>query len=227
MARLPQVVKYLVIPLQHAHPDILKAMKRPSDIEHVKHVLQRARTLMPNLAVRTTFIVGFPGETPAHFDAMLGFMREMRFDHVGSFTYFPEDGTPAASLSGQVNDRTKQSRRRRALEAQQAISEELNREWIGREIDVLVEGTAEESLRPGATGLAQLVGRTYRDAPEVDGFVLFQGDAARGEIAKVRIDGAGPYDLFGVQAGLDRVPPAQSFPAPRIGLRSLPVLQPR
>ena len=258
MARLPQVVKYFDIPLQHAHPEILKAMRRPSDVEHVKQVLARARELMPEIALRTTFITGYPGETREHFAAILDLMREVRFDHVGVFPYFPEEGTPAASAPNQVPSRTRQARKRRALELQQEISLELNRAYIGRELDVLVEGAADNSIggpaSPGTTegvpasaGTVQLVGRTFRDAPEVDGFVLFQGNARRGEIVKVQIAGAGPYDLFGAQVGLkssrqravspgvsplgtelvEGTAPNGPMPSRRIGLRPLPVLQPR
>ena len=192
MARLPQVVKYLDMPLQHADPHILKAMRRPSDVDHVRDVLTRARELMPELALRTTFIVGFPGETEAHFRSVLDLMRDVRFDRVGIFPYYPEEGTPAATMVAQVVDRTKQARKRRAMALQQEISETLNRRFIGRTMQVLVEGQAE--------GRGQLLGRTYRDAPEVDGFVLFSGTASRGDIADVQIAGAGPYDLFGTQA---------------------------
>ena len=192
MARLPQVVKYLDMPLQHADPAILKAMRRPSDVAHVRDVLARARALMPQIALRTTFIVGFPGETEAHFRSVLALMRDVRFDRVGVFPYYPEEGTPAANLSGQVADRTKQARKRRALALQQEIAEALNQRFVGETLQVLVEGQAE--------GKAQLIGRTYRDAPEVDGFVLFSGSAAKGDLVDVRIAGAGPYDLFGAQA---------------------------
>ena len=254
MAKLPQVVKYFDIPLQHAHPEILRTMRRPSDVEHVKQVLARARELMPDVALRTTFITGYPGETREHFAAVLDLMREVRFDHVGVFPYYPEEGTPAGTAPGQVPSRTRQARKRRALELQQEISLELNQKFIGRELDVLVEGAADQSVGgPGAagadlnpTGTVQLVGRTFRDAPEVDGFVLFQGNARRGEIVKVRIAGAGPYDLFGAQVDLPAGHAALALgvtgvsgssagdeaaragrSSGRIGLRSLPVLQPR
>src|SRR5919199_3316781 len=104
MAALPQVVKYLDIPLQHAHPDMLRAMNRPRDVQHVEDVLARARELMPDVALRTTFIAGFPGETRAHFQAILNLMADVRFDHVGIFPFFPEEGTPAATLPKQVSD---------------------------------------------------------------------------------------------------------------------------
>jgi ribosomal protein S12 methylthiotransferase len=178
----------------------------------VRSVLTRARELMPELALRTTFIVGFPGETEAHFRSVLGLMRDVRFDRVGVFPYYPEEGTPAATMGAQVADRTKQARKRRALALQQEISEALNERFVGQTMQVLVEGQAEggEAKPHGGDGAGegvrrrhgewQLVGRTYRDAPEVDGFVLFSGTASPGDIADVRIAGAGPYDLFGTQA---------------------------
>jgi ribosomal protein S12 methylthiotransferase len=198
MASLPQVVKYLDMPLQHAHPEILKAMRRPSDVDHVRGVLARARELMPEIALRTTFIVGFPGEARTHFEALLDLMQEVRFDRVGVFPYYPEDGTPAATLPHQVSDRTKQSRKRQALELQQSISEALNQRFVDQEVEVLVEGDADRKA-DSLVDSAKLVGRTYRDAPEVDGFVLFSGAAKRGDLVRVRVTGAGPYDLFGTQ----------------------------
>jgi ribosomal protein S12 methylthiotransferase len=221
MARLPQVVKYLDMPLQHAHPEMLRAMRRPPDVAHVKDVLARARRLMPEIALRTTFIAGFPGETGAHFDAVLRLMEEVRFDHVGVFPYYPEEGTPAATLPGQVADRVKQRRKASALALQQGISLERNRALVGREVEVLVEGEA-ESPRPGG-GPSDLIGRTYRDAPEVDGFVVFRGAARRGDLVRVGVEGAGPYDLFGRQ--LDSDLPSAPAPPRRKSVRSLPVLQ--
>jgi ribosomal protein S12 methylthiotransferase len=230
MAALPQVVKYLDIPLQHAHPEILRAMNRPRDVQHVKDVLALARQLMPEIALRTTFIVGFPGETHAHFQAVLDLMDEVQFDHVGIFPYYPEDGTPAAQLANQVSDRVKQRRKRRALERQQGISLTRNQVFVGRELQVLVDGAADQSI---STRGLELVGRTFRDAPEVDGFVLFRGRAQRGDLVPVRISAAGPYDLFGEQVGLpgaalSGLPASGSQrPAKSIGVRSLPVLEPR
>jgi ribosomal protein S12 methylthiotransferase len=123
---------------------------------------------------------------------VLDLMQEVKFDRVGVFPYYPEDGTPAATLGAQVADRTKQARKRRALTLQQEISEALNQRFVGQTVQVLVEGQAEAKN--------QLVGRTYRDAPEVDGFVLFTGSAQRGDLVDVQVAGAGPYDLFGTQA---------------------------
>jgi len=233
MATEKKIAKYLDMPLQHAHPEMLRAMNRPRDVQHVREVLARARELMPEIALRTTFIVGFPGETRDHFQAILDLMAEVQFDHVGIFPYYPEEGTPAAALEKQVSDRTKQRRRREALDLQQRISLTRNEAFIGRELAVLVDGAADQSI--ASRGL-DLVGRTYRDAPEVDGFVLFRGRARRGDLVPVRITAAGPYDLFGEQTNASPVGEpalprlaeiAPQHTARRIGVKSLPVLQPR
>jgi ribosomal protein S12 methylthiotransferase len=223
MARLDQVVKYFDMPLQHAHPEMLRAMNRPSNVAQIRETLGRARDLMPDIALRTTFIVGFPGETEEHFSAVLDLMREVQFDHVGVFPYYSEEGTPASNLPGPVSERKKQARKRRALEVQQGISLARNQAMVGREVRVLVEGRADQSVSEGI----EFVGRTYRDAPEVDGFVLFRGQAEAGQFARVKITGAGPYDLFGEQAGVDLAPAQPRRSPARVGLKSLPVLQPR
>jgi ribosomal protein S12 methylthiotransferase len=232
MARLPQVVKYLDMPLQHADPEILRAMNRPRDMRHVAEVLGRARTLMPAIALRTTFIAGFPGETDAHWQSVLDFMDEVRFDHVGIFTFYPEDGTVAATLSGDMPERVKKRRQRAAMARQQEISATRTASLVGTTVQVLVEGVADDDARTsgiGGTG-ARLVGRTYRDAPEVDGFTVFEGTARRGEIVPVTITRSGPYDLFGHQVGYSPASApsnAGASPRKRIGLRSLPMVQPR
>ena len=237
MAALPQVVKYLDMPLQHAHSEILGAMNRPRNVEHVRRVLERARELLPGVALRTTFIVGFPGETPAHFRAVLELMGDVRFDHVGIFPYYADEGTPSESLPGQVSDRVKQRRKRQALELQQGISLERNQGLVGTTIQVLVEGEADQSLAAPAAAGRTLIGRTYRDAPEVDGFVLLRGTARRGDLVDVRVTAAGPYDLFGQQIGLESADDGVMLSGPgemvqrrsaaRIGLKPLSVLQPR
>jgi ribosomal protein S12 methylthiotransferase len=187
MASNPQVVPYLDIPLQHAHPDTLRRMNRPADVDWVRRTVDNMRARLPGLAVRTAFIVGFPGENEEEFDALQAFLREMRFDRVGCFLYSREEGTASALLADDVPPPLKQERRNRLMELQQGISLERNREWVGRTMDVLVEGHRK--------GLA--VGRTFRDAPEVDGVVLIEGDVPSGKMARVRITGALPYDLIG------------------------------
>jgi ribosomal protein S12 methylthiotransferase len=188
MASLPQVLPYLDIPLQHAHPDVLRRMNRPSDVDWVRRTVDRMRACLPGLAVRTAFIVGYPGESDAEFNTLLAFLREMQFDRVGCFLYSREEGTASASLADDVPPPVKQERRNRLMELQQGISLEKNRGWVGQRMDILVEGH-----RKGLT-----VGRSFRDAPEVDGVVLIEGDAPPGAMVRVRVTGALPYDLTGV-----------------------------
>jgi ribosomal protein S12 methylthiotransferase len=188
MAALPQVLPYLDIPLQHAHPDMLRRMERPADPDWVRRTVADMRARLPGLAVRTAFIVGFPGESEAEFEVLLAFLREMRFDRVGCFLYSHEEGTPAAALADDVPPEKKEERRARLMELQQAISLEKNRAWVGSTLDVLVEGR-----RRGVS-----VGRSFRDAPEVDGVVVIQGDAPVGGLVRVRVTDALPYDLIAV-----------------------------
>jgi ribosomal protein S12 methylthiotransferase len=190
MASLPQVLPYLDLPLQHAHPAVLRRMRRPADPDGARRMIERMRKRLPGLAVRTAFIVGFPGESEAEFEALLAFARAVRFDRVGCFLYSREEGTASAGLPDDVAPGVKSERRGRLMELQQGISLEENRAWVGRTLDVLVEGR-----RKGFS-----VGRSYRDAPEVDGMVLIEEDAPCGAMARVRITGALPYDLIGVLA---------------------------
>jgi ribosomal protein S12 methylthiotransferase len=186
MAAHPQVCRYIDIPLQHAHPDVLKRMKRPHNMTKVRGLIADLRHAMPDIAIRTTFIVGYPGETEEEFEALLAFLEEMKFDRVGVFTYSPEEGTEAAELPGQLPQEVKEERRLRAMELQQKISKEKNRTFIGRRLEVLVEGVGE--------GIS--IGRSYRDAPEVDGMVLVEGELPINQFAPVRITGALEYDLI-------------------------------
>jgi ribosomal protein S12 methylthiotransferase len=186
MASHPQVCPYIDLPLQHAHPAVLKRMKRPHDVGKVRGLIARLRRAMPDIALRTTFIVGYPGEREEEFQALLAFLEEIAFDRVGVFTYSQEEGTEAASLPGQVPQEAKEERRLRAMELQQRISREKNRAFIGRELEVLIEGKGE--------GIS--IGRSYRDAPEVDGMVLVEGELPLNEFAPVRITGALEYDLI-------------------------------
>lgn len=187
MARYPQVCHYLDIPLQHGHPATLRRMRRPSNIAWVYRTLARLREAMPDIAIRTTFIVGYPGETEAEFQALLDFMRDLRFDRVGCFTYSYEPGTPSADLPDQVPEEVKEERRERLMAQQQSISLACNQAQVGRTLEVLIEGYG--------NGLS--LGRTYRDAPEIDGLVLIPAQLPVGEIVPVRITGATTYDLIG------------------------------
>ena len=197
MAARPQVCHYLDLPLQHAHAEVLRRMRRPADADDILSLIGRARAAMPDLVLRTAFIVGYPGESEAEFEYLLEFLREVRFDHVGAFAYSREEGTPAGEMEPQVPEEIKTQRRDRLLEVQQQVSLERNRAQLGRELAVLVEGAGD--------GVS--VGRTYRDAPEVDGLALLVGEREPGEMVPCRVTRATEYDLFMVP--LDGVPRAR------------------
>ncbi len=197
MARHPQVLPYLDIPLQHGHRETLKRMRRPARVEWVYETIGRLREMIPGLAVRSTFIVGYPGETEAEFEALLQMMRDLRFDRVGAFTYSYEPGTPSATLTGQVDDAVKQDRYERLMALQSHISLQKNQSLVGRTLDILVEGHGMGEDESGeTTGDIISLGRSYRDAPEIDGYVLVEGELPSGEIVPVRITGATTYDLL-------------------------------
>lgn len=192
MASHPQVCAYLDMPLQHAHPDTLRRMRRPPDTEQTKQTIAALRAVMPDIALRSTFIVGFPGESTTEFRALLEFLAEVQFDKVGAFRYSQEPGTPAATLAHQVRARVIERRWHDLMRLQQDISLARNQRWQGRMLDVLIEGH-------GATddGRALLVGRSFRDAPEVDGQVFVWGQAPVGSLIQARIAHAAEYDLWG------------------------------
>ena len=190
MAEIPEAVPYLDMPLQHGSVSMLRRMRRPANMAMVRRTLGALREAMPEIALRTSLIVGFPGETEQEFAELLEFVREVRFDHLGVFTYSPQERTPAATMPDQIPERVKRARRAAVMELQQGISLEKNRCFIGRELDVLVESVSEDGTRG--------VGRSYRDAPEVDGAVHVSGAVRLGAIVRVRIDAAQPYDLSGV-----------------------------
>jgi ribosomal protein S12 methylthiotransferase len=197
MARHPQILHYLDIPLQHGHRDTLLRMKRPAKIEWVYETLANMRTAMPDLAVRTTFIVGYPGETDEEFDGLMKFVKDLEFDRVGAFKYSYEIGTPSALLPFQVEDDVKEARYNALMELQQNISLKKNQAMIGKRIEVLVEGHGEGEDEDGeATGDSLSLGRSYRDAPEIDGYVIVDGELPVGEIVPVRVTGATTYDLI-------------------------------
>jgi ribosomal protein S12 methylthiotransferase len=188
MASHKQVLPYIDIPLQHAHPATLRRMKRPANLDWVYRTLEKLRTAMPDLALRTSFIVGYPGETEAEFQALLDFVREIRFDRVGTFQFSFEPGTSSEPLGDPVPPEVKEERYDRLMSLQQTISLERNQMFIGKTLDVLFEGHGD--------GIS--LGRSYRDAPEIDGYVLVEGDVPLGEFLPVRITGAMAYDLSGV-----------------------------
>ncbi|MEB3208120.1 MAG: 30S ribosomal protein S12 methylthiotransferase RimO [Synechococcus sp.] len=195
---VPNVLPYLDLPLQHSHPEVLRAMNRPWQADVTAGVLGRIREQLSDAVLRTTFIVGFPGETEEHFQHLLDFVAEQRFDHVGVFTFSAEEGTPAAELPDQVPHGIALERKHRLMALQQPIAAALNAAWVGKVVDVLIE---QENPSSG-----EMLGRCARFAPEVDGEVrVSPGEgglcAAPGTLVKVRITGADTYDLLGVVVG--------------------------
>ncbi len=189
MASSNQILHYLDIPLQHADPRILKAMKRPSDMKAVRRLITSMRVRMPDLAIRSTFIVGYPGEGETEFQELLDFLKEVQLDHVGAFTFSFEEGTPSQPLGDPVSTEVKQERLERLMTLQAEISLAKNQSFVGKTLDVLVEGVDESQ--------AIAIGRSYRDAPEIDGLVIVEGSPLVGELIKVRINGALTHDLTG------------------------------
>jgi ribosomal protein S12 methylthiotransferase len=184
-------VSYIDIPLQHSHPDVLRAMKRGGNADRYLRLLARARELAPDIFLRTTFIVGFPGETEAHFRHLLDFVRAAEFDHLGAFVYSPEEGTPSAEMSGRVPKGTARRRHSQLLETQEPIATARRRALVGQTLRSLVEGPCEESEH-------LLQARHYGMAPEIDGRLLINdGRAAAGTLVEVEITDAFAHDLVG------------------------------
>jgi ribosomal protein S12 methylthiotransferase len=188
-----QLIPYLDMPLQHAHPRTLRRMRRPANMDWVRRTIQKMRTAMPELALRSTFIVGYPGETGGEFQTLLDFIEEIRFDRVGAFKFSFEPGTASEPLGDPVPGEVKQARWEALMARQQDISLEKNQAFVNRILDVLVEGQGDVE----GTSEKISIGRTYRDAPEIDGVVLIEGDIPPGEMVPVRITGALAYDLTG------------------------------
>ncbi|MFZ6031081.1 MAG: 30S ribosomal protein S12 methylthiotransferase RimO [Chloroflexota bacterium] len=192
MASRPQIVPYLDMPLQHAHPQTLRLMKRPANMDWVYKTLEKMRRAIPQLALRSTFIVGYPGETDEAFQALLDFVAEIRFDRVGAFQFSFEPGTTSEPLGDPVPAAVKEARYDQIMTLQQGISLERNQSFVGKTLDVLIEGQDREQ------GIS--LGRSYRDAPEIDGMVVIEGLAPVNEIVPIRITGAMAYDLTGIPA---------------------------
>jgi ribosomal protein S12 methylthiotransferase len=195
---VPNVLPYLDLPLQHSHPDVLRAMNRPWQADVTAGVLGRIREQLPEAVLRTTFIVGFPGETEEQFQHLLDFVAEQQFDHVGVFTFSPEEGTPAAELPEQIPHEIALDRKDRLMALQQPIAAARNASWVGKIVDVLIE---QENPSTG-----EMLGRCARFAPEVDGEVrVVPGEgglcAAPGTLVPVRITAADTYDLLGEVVG--------------------------
>lgn len=198
MASHPQILAYLDIPLQHAHPDTLTRMRRPANVDWVYSTIGKMRAALPGLAIRTTIIVGYPGETEMEFQRLLDFVEEVRFDHIGAFQFSYEPGTASEALGDTVPVEVKEERYQRLMELQQNISLQVNQSIVGQTLNVLVEGFDKSFT----------IGRSYRDAPEIDGLVFIEEGSGRknrqvaqaGSILPVKITGAMAYDLTGVFA---------------------------
>ncbi len=191
MASEPRICRYVDLPLQHADDEVLRAMNRGGTSEEARRVISMLRDAMPDVTIRTTFMVGFPGETEERFRRLLDFMSEVRFDRAGVFAYSPQDGTRAARLPGRVPSAERMRRRDMAMELQRGISRELNRGKVGRELDVLVLGPSDESE-------LVTVGRSQAEAPEVDGLIYMGNERPPpGTFRRVRVIDAGDYDLVG------------------------------
>jgi len=190
IAELPKVVKYVDIPLQHSHPEVLSQMARPKKPEAV---IEAIRKYIPDVAIRSTFIVGFPGETDEQFEHLHQFIGEQKLNRLGVFTYSKQTEVPSGNMPNQLPEKTKKARRKRLMELQHGISTESNQKLVGRTIEVLIEGFDENK------GL--YVGRSQWDAPQVDNQVYvkdLEGDIVIGDFVQVKIEEARPYDLIGV-----------------------------
>ncbi|MEY4387495.1 MAG: hypothetical protein RLY20_2778 [Verrucomicrobiota bacterium] len=215
IAECKKVARYVDIPLQHIHDNMLERMRRETSKQYIVDLIKRIRAGVPSIALRTTFIVGFPGETEAAFETLLDFIRETKFERLGVFTYSKEDGTRAGSMAGQLSDKVKQQRRERAMAAQHEVAVQVAESFVGRTIKVIVEGEAnakqlqaanvsswEHGLMRGTdehTGQLKgryLVARGEADAPDIDGRVYIRGKLPIGAFAKVKVIGHTDYDLI-------------------------------
>ena len=187
-AECEKVVKYVDIPLQHSHPEVLKLMSRPSF--DYRPMIENIRKIIPEVSIRTAFVVGYPGETEEHFEHLCEFVRDMKFDRMGVFTYSREKGTPSYSMKPQVPKRVAKARLRKLMEIQQEISRERNQKFVGKLIPCIIECYSDEG---------EVIARTQFDAPEIDGVVNIKTDkhVVPGDIELVRIIGATEYDLIG------------------------------
>lgn len=191
IAHYPKICPYLDLPLQHISDKILKRMNRPVKKSYVISLINKLRDRIPNLTLRTTFIVGFPGETDKEFEELLNFVKEFRFERLGGFIFSREEGTPAYDFPQQIPMRIKNERLKNLMLTQQSISKEINSFHVGKEIEVLID-----EIQSGKPKIA--IGRTQGDAPEIDGKVVIRGDRAQvGKFIKVKVTEASEYDLTG------------------------------
>ena len=183
IAECDKVCRYIDMPLQHIHPRMLDLMRRETSSEHIENLIARIRAGIPGIALRTTFIVGFPGETEEEFDYLLDFIERTRFERLGVFTYSQEEGSRAAKMDGQLSQKVKAARYRKAMKLQQRIAREVSEGQIGRTLRALVD--------------QPLVARGEVDAPDIDGRILLGRPAPVGEFIDVKISGTQVYDLTG------------------------------
>lgn len=193
MANNPKVLHYVDMPIQHSEDRILKLMGRRSTKDGLKKTINKMREKMPDMCIRTTLITGFPTETDEEFEAQCQFIKEVGFDRLGVFTYSAEEGTPAAKMSGQIDEEIKADRKDYILQLQRGISAEICEKYVGRTLEVIVEGKIdgdEDNI---------YCGRSYRDCYEIDGFVFFKSDEEliAGDFYNIKITEAGDYDLIG------------------------------
>ena len=187
----PKVCHYLDMPIQHASDNVLKRMGRRTNQKELKDIISKLRNEIPDIALRTTLITGFPGETEDDFEELMDFVDEMEFDRLGVFTYSKEEDTPAATMDNQIDEAVKESRRDEVMQLQQEISCDKSAQMVGKCIDVMIEGYIPED--------DTYVGRSYKDAPNVDGYVFVNADRQlmSGTIVNVCITGSTEYDLIG------------------------------
>jgi ribosomal protein S12 methylthiotransferase len=210
------VARYVDMPLQHIHENMLERMRRETSRQYIVDLIKKIRAGIPGIALRTTFIVGFPGETGASFNTLLDFIRETKFERLGVFAYSREDGTRAGAMAGQLSAKVKQKRRELAMAAQHKVAVAVSESFVGREIKVLVEGKADakqlqaasvsswehglvresETLNSQLSTLNYLIGRGEADAPDIDGRVYIRGRLPMGEFAQVKVVGHTDYDLI-------------------------------
>lgn len=221
IARHEALLPYLDMPIQHADRTVLRAMNRPSNIDMTRRLIDHARSRLTDPVMRTTLIVGYPGETDEQFMTLARFVEETEFDHVGVFTYSPEAGTKAATLDGRIPQHEADSRRNHIMELQQAISLKKNRALVGRQLEVLIEAHGETEDVDGRVEPIS-VGRARRHAPEVDGLVFVPGEQPIGALLTLPIVAAGPYDLWAESRIVAHRSPRSATAAPATRTRPVP-----
>jgi ribosomal protein S12 methylthiotransferase len=187
IAECDKVARYVDMPLQHIHPRMLELMKRETSSEHIVNLVARIRAGIPGIAIRTTFIVGAPGESAEEFEYLLDFIQKTRFERLGVFTYSQEEGSRAAKMEGQVLLKTKQARFKKAMKLQQKIAAEISAAQVGKTLRVLVE--------------SPLIARSQHDAPDIDGRVILSSPAKPGQFINVKVTGTQVYDLLADPCG--------------------------